>query len=161
MCPFWTAQSRGGVFLFGSDTWVTVKNGAECHTTAFLHHTHTRTHTDGSVLVHSCPVSTPFPLPRVSSPVLGHVTLLYIDCGHFGFELHIQCPLVYTTDALRKGDTQLGGEPMKLPSVTVFRPFLTWKKHNLVFKLFCSPPSLSFMEDQTLLSFFKLPVIWH
>lgn len=40
------------------------------------------------------------PPPCVTSPVLGHVTLLYIDCGHFGFELHIQCPFVYTTDAL-------------------------------------------------------------
>lgn len=44
-----------------------------------------------------------------------------------------------------KGDTQLGDKPMKLPSVTVFRPFLTWKKHNLVFKLLlCSPPSSLF-----------------
>lgn len=109
-----TVTRRGGrSLLFGhlSNCKFMVLSAASL---AFLHRTHTHTHkqTDGRVWLPSCPVSTLLPPPplRVTSPVLGHVTLLYIDCGHFGFELHIQCPFVYTTDALHKSDTQLGGK---------------------------------------------------
>lgn len=127
---------------------------------AFLHHTHRHTQTDWWPRLVTFMSSLNPPPPCVTSPVLGHVTLLYIDCGHFGFELHIQCPFVHTTDALRKGVTQLGGKERwnNLFSVTIFRPFLTWKKHDLVFTrlflflfLFVFPLSL-YMEDQTLLS---------
>lgn len=85
------------------------------------------------------------------------MTLLYIDCGHFGFELHIQCPFVYTTDALHKGDTQHGGKRRwnNLFSVTIFRPFYNMEQtHNpgLIRLLPPPPPPFFFSEDQTLLS---------
>lgn len=92
------------------------------------------------------------------------MTLLSINCGHFGFELHIQCPFVYTTDALHKSDTQLGGnQRWNYLSVTVFRPFLTWKKRDpvlhvvvffffVLFFVFHLLPPFSLNEDQMLLS---------
>lgn len=82
-------------------------NGAECHATG-ISATYTQRLTVVA-LFHLCPVSSP-PLPFVTSPVVGHMTLLYINYGHFSLVLHIQCPFVYTTDALHKGDTRLGGK---------------------------------------------------
>lgn len=131
---------------------------------AFLHYTHTHAHTNrlmavfGYVHVQSLPPP-PSPPPCVTSPFLGHVTLLYIDCGHFGFESHIKCPFVYTTDALQKGVTQLGGKRRNnnLFSVTVFRPFLTEETQHVqlfvfLFLFSSLSLSLSFTEDQMLLS---------
>lgn len=169
MCPFLTAQSLDGeVVFFCSDTWVTVNSWCWVPHRWHFCTAHTLTQTDWwPCLVTFMSSLNLHPPLCVTSPVLGHVTLLYIDCGHFGFELHIQCPFVYTTDALHKSDTQLGGKQRwnNLFSVTIFRPFLTWKKHDpglltvvffllslsLSFWLFLSL-SLSFTEDQTLLS---------
>lgn len=74
----------------------------------------------------------------------------FIDWGHFGFwflffELHIQCPLVYTTDALHRG----GDETVS--SATMFRPFLTQKKHNAYGCFYFLFLSSSFTQHQTLL----------
>lgn len=58
--------------------------------------------------------SKPLPPLCVTLAVLGHVTLLYINCGHFGFESHIQCPFVYTTDAPRESYSEANGDQQSL-----------------------------------------------
>lgn len=119
---------------------------------AFLQHTHTHKQTDGRVWIHSCPVSTPFLLWHHLFWVTWPCFILTV--GTLVFELHIQCPLVYTTDSLHKGDTRLGDEKgrHRLFSVTIFRPFLTWKKHNPGFHMVVSLSPLSLVENQMLLS---------
>lgn len=59
------------------------------------------------------PRSVPSPF-CVTSPVLGHMTWLYIDCGHF--ESHIRCPRAHTHTHYRCSTR--GGATMEEP-----RPF--------------------------------------
>lgn len=109
-----TVTRRGGVFslfFLCSDTWVTVKKRCRVPRHWRFSTTHTHKQTDGCIWLPSCsPPSILLPFVCVTSPVLGHVTSLYIDCGHFFFKLHIQCPYVHTTDALHGNDTQLGSK---------------------------------------------------
>lgn len=124
-------------------------------------HTHTHTHTDthryGRIWLRSCPVSTP--PPYVTSPVLGHVTLLYIDCGHFGFKLHIQCPFVYTTDALhkRRYTSRRQTEMKQSLQRDHFQAFSNMEETHTVVCL-CFFPSLSILQ-KTRSYFLKFPVI--
>lgn len=110
MCPFLTAQSLDGevslcflsffLFCFSSNTCnCKIKKEEKkavpfCPIGGIPAQTPTSTQTNGSVRFHSCPLSN-LPLLCDITCFLGHVTLLYIDCGHFG--LRIQCPFVYTT----------------------------------------------------------------
>lgn len=175
MCPFLTAQSLDGeVFLFLfvhlSNCTLMVLSAASPALHRTHRHTHTNTQTDDGVWLPSSPAS-PSSLPFVWHHLFWVMWPCFsINCGHFGFELHIQCPFVYTTDALHKSDTQLGGNQRwnNLSSVTVFRPFLTWKKHNhglhvVVFFvcLFVFIFSLLSLLMKIRCYFLKLPVIWN
>lgn len=138
-----TVTRRGGLSLLFrhlSNCKLTVLSATS---PAFLQHAHTHKQTDGRVWLHSCPVSTPSLLWHHLFWVMWPCFILTV--GTLVFELHIQCPFVYTTDSLNKGDTQLGGKRRcnRLFSVNIFRPFLTWKKHNPGFHMVVSFPSLS------------------
>lgn len=160
MCPFLTAQSLDGeVFLFSFRHLSNCKLMVLSATSrAFLHHTHTNTEkqTDGCIWLHSCPVSTPSPLCDITC--FGSCDLALYRLWALWFWIaypvsicvHYRCSTSTTSEA--NGDDTISS------NVTIFRPFLTWKKHNtygcfiFFFFLFVLFLSLPFTEDQMLLS---------